>query len=103
MLQIVKNNFWLIDFSISAAILCIILLLYYKKYISNFVWLLFWAGVLTGFIWELTLTIIDALNLADIFVFNLQPPVHCIFIIISHSIWDGGLFIIGVAIIYIYF
>ena len=102
MLQILNDYFWLIDFSISVLILCIILVLYYKKYISYFIWLLFWIGVLTGFVWEITLTLIDVYNLAYIFIFSIQPPVHYIFIVISHSIWDGGLFIIGVGIIYIF-
>lgn len=102
MLQIVKDYFWIIDFSISLFILCVICVLYYKKYISYFIWLLFWAGVLTGFIWEITLTLIDVFNIANIFIFNLKPPVHYIFIVISHSLWDGSLFIIGVGIIYLF-
>lgn len=102
MIQIVKDYFWIIDFSISILILCFILFLYYKKYIAYFNWLLFWLGVLTGFIWEITLTLIDVYNIADIFFFNLQPPTHYVFIVVSHSIWDGGLFIIGVVVIYVF-
>ncbi|HOT44272.1 MAG TPA: hypothetical protein PLC28_05250 [Spirochaetota bacterium] len=94
-MDFVKDNFYCIDFAIGATIPLAVLLLYTQKKISPFTWKLFWAGTLIGLTWEIPLSALDGLGIVDIFTFMTPPPAHFIVLIISHSFWDGGLFLAG--------
>ena len=59
---------------------------YKIKYINKFTWLLFWVGILLGLGWEIPLSIINA---------PLPLSIEIIILMITATIWDGGLFLIG--------
>jgi len=94
--NLLRQNFFLIDFAIGAAIPLTVLALYRAERISSFSWFLFWGGTAIGLIWEIPLSTLDGLGIVDIFHFITPPPAHFSIIIVSHSFWDGGLFLAGV-------
>jgi hypothetical protein len=98
-MSLLRNNFYLIDFAIGAAIPLIALALRRTGKISSFTWKLFWVGTLIGLTWEIPLSTLDGLGIVDIFRFMTPPPAHFVVIIISHSLWDGGLFLLGVGLV----
>jgi hypothetical protein len=87
------------DFAIGAAVPLGVTVLYAAKRISAFTWKLFWIGVAIGLTWEVPLSTLDGLGIVDIFSFAIPPPAHFIVIIISHTFWDGGLFLAGVLLV----
>ena len=95
MLDLLERNFYLIDFTIGAALPLTLLFLYLGKKISTFTWRIFWIGTAIGLTWEIPLSNLDGLGIVDVFTFITPPPAHFALIIISHSLWDGGLFLAG--------
>ena len=95
-MDMLRENFYVIDFAIGAAIPVTVMALYASKRLSEFTWKLFLTGTLIGLTWEIPLSTLDGLGIVDIFRFMTPPPAHFIVIIISHSFWDGGLFLAGV-------
>jgi len=98
-MELLYRNFFLIDFAIGAAIPLSVIALHAAKKISSFTWKLFWIGTIIGLTWEISLSTLDGLGIVNIFNFITPPPVHFIFIIISHSFWDGGIFLTGVGLV----
>ncbi|UCC18386.1 MAG: hypothetical protein JSV62_09740 [Promethearchaeota archaeon] len=74
--------------------------LYGTKKIDKFIWYLFWLGVILGLSWEIALTIANLFSPFPPARFIIPPPLpfpySSVMIIITHSFWDGGLFLLGV-------
>lgn len=87
-------------------LICIFIYILYKtNKLKRFFWILFWVGFLLGLCWELPLSIANEISDFSPARFitppPLPPPFSTIVIIITHSFWDGGLFLLGVWFIYI--
>ncbi|PKL38416.1 MAG: hypothetical protein CVV44_11050 [Spirochaetae bacterium HGW-Spirochaetae-1] len=95
-MEFIGKNFFMIDFFIGAAVPVTVTVLYRVNKITRFTWHMFWIGCLIGLLWEIPLSTLDGLGVVDIFNFTSPPPVHFTVIIISHTLWDGGLFLLGV-------
>jgi hypothetical protein len=93
-------NFYWIDISIGLAIALVIILLYFFKRIQKFTWSLYWVGVLLGLAWELPLSLCNEFSLYPVANFLTPLPFHFSVIVVTHSLWDGGLFLVGVWLIY---
>jgi hypothetical protein len=95
--EAVRDNFYLFDFAIAAAVLLTVVLLRISRKLSRFHWILFWVGAALGLTWELGCNINMLLSEAyPVARFVTPPPVHFIFVVAAHSVWDGGLFLAGV-------
>lgn len=83
----------------------IVIILYNMKKIDKFIWYLFWIGFLLGLCWELPLSIANGISSFPPARFNtpvpLPTPFSTIIIIITHSLWDGGLFLLGVGFVHL--
>lgn len=99
MLNLLERNFYLVDFTIGAALPLTVTILFMLRKISPFTWRLFWIGTAIGLTWEIPLSTLDGLGIVDIFTFITPPPAHFSATIISHSFWDGGLFLAGVGLV----
>ena len=98
-MDMLREHFYVIDFAIGAAVPVTVTALYASRRLSAFTWKLFWIGTLIGLTWEIPLSTLDGLGIVDIFRFMTPPPAHFIVIIISHSFWDGGLFLAGIGLV----
>ena len=91
--------YWFVWF-VGIGICLIILVLYKTKKIDKFIFSLFWIGFLLGLCWELPLSIANEISLFPPARFISPVPLPCpfsvIMIVITHSFWDGGLFLLGV-------
>lgn len=86
---------------IAGILICLIVYILYKtNKIDKYIWHLFWIGFLLGLCWELPLSIANQVsNFPPARFITPTPspsPVSTIIIIITHSLWDGGLFLLGV-------
>jgi hypothetical protein len=96
-LDAIRNNFYLFDFIIAAAVLLTVVFLRVSGRLSRFHWILFWVGAILGLTWELGCNINMLLSEAyPVARFITPPPVHFGFVVAAHSLWDGGLFLAGV-------
>jgi hypothetical protein len=98
-MDLIREYFYYLDFAIGAAVPLTVIVLYASKIISPFTWKMFWIGTAIGLMWEMPLSTLDGLGIVDIFRFATPPPAHFIVIIISHTFWDGGLFLAGLIVV----
>ena len=87
-------------------LICLIVIILYKIHkIDKNIWYLFWIGFLLGLCWELPLSIANVISSFPparfITPVPLTVPFSTIIIIITHSLWDGGLFLLGVGFVYL--
>lgn len=93
--------FFLIDIAIAAAVLGFFTYMHFSRRFSPVVWYMFWIGVLIGATWEIGFYFLGPkFSSAPIYVFSTEPPFPSIVLHIAHCFWDGGLFMVGVALVY---
>ncbi len=100
-MDLFKVNFYWIDFAIGSAIPILVFFLYQKQYISKYMWALYWVGVLLGLTWEFPFSLLNEYSQNYPVARFIQPlPTHFMVIVVTHSFWDGGLFLLGMAFVY---
>jgi len=91
--------YWFV-WTLGILILIVIYYLYKIHKINRYYWVLFWLGFILGLIWEIPLIIANEISpfppASYIIPTPLPSPYLSIIIIITHSLWDGGLFLLGV-------
>jgi len=90
-----SEYFFLIDFVISAMICLIVLLLYIINRIEKSTWYLYWIGFCLGMCWEFTMVFCTETGIFAFYEYLMPLPTHFMVIVIAHSLWDGGLFLVG--------
>jgi hypothetical protein len=94
--------FFILDYLLAGLILIVVLILFLSKKINIYVFYLFLLGFLIGLIWEVPLGLARELEIPIATFSNSKPllpfPIHSII----HSLWDGGIFLVGVGCIWLY-
>ena len=96
-LELFRDYFFWIDFMIAGAAPLATYALYRLGKIDKYIWVLFWVGFCIGLTWEVPMQLVNNFfpeNAVHVEMRGL--PVHFSAIILAHSLWDGGLFILGV-------
>jgi hypothetical protein len=86
---------WIIGF-----LICIgVVILYKLNKVDMFIFKLFWIGCLIGMTWELPLSLANVFSIyppaSFITPLPISVPFSTLMIIITHSFWDGALFLLG--------
>ena len=93
--------FFLVDIVIAATVLGFFAYMHYSRRFSPIVWYMFCTGVLIGATWEIGFYVLGPrFSSAPIYVFSTEPPFPSIVLHIAHCFWDGGLFMVGVALVF---
>jgi hypothetical protein len=101
--------FYLLIWSIGIFIFLLMLMLYLTNQINNMIWYSFWIGFAIGMCWELPMSIANEFGICCSYPFPpatfsiptpLQGPLVVIIIAITHSFWDGDLFLLCCFFIY---
>jgi len=58
-------------------------------------WRLFWIGAALGLAWEIPIFLLSKLTAVPVIFWKTPPPVPFLVLMISHTLWDGGLFLAG--------
>ena len=99
MLDFFRAKFYWIDFTIGTLICIVVIVLYKIKRIEKLTWYLYWVGFILGLCWEVPMSIANEIGIYPFATFITPPPFpspfSMIVIIIIHSFWDGGLFLVG--------
>ncbi len=71
--------------------------LYRADKVGRLIWRLFWAGAAIGLTWEIPIFVLSAEGSEWATIQWLQPlPLHYSIFLLSHTLWDGALFLVGV-------
>ena len=93
--------FYYIDVAVAISMIVIVVVLYKLEKIDKFLFSLFWIGTLIGFTWEIPIFVVNEIGIYPFLQYLTPLPFHFIIIIISHSVWDGGLFLMGMGLVYL--
>ena len=96
LLDFFRTNFYWVDFTIAVIIIIVVIFLYKTKRLERSSWILYWIGVGLGLLWELPMSVANEIGIYPPAMFLNPLPVHFSVIVITHSLWDGGLFLAGV-------
>lgn len=93
-----RDWFYPIDFAVGIAAPLIVYALYRAGRVEHLYWLLFFAGFAIGLTWEVPMQLANETGLfSPVHAYTREPPAHFSVIIIMHSSWDGGIFLLGAA------
>ncbi len=88
--------FYHIDLIIGFSAPILVYVLYRLKKIRKFSWYIFWVGAAIGLTWEIPMFIGSAETTYFVTIETIRPyPYHYLIFMISHTLWDGGLFLMG--------
>ena len=91
-----QDYFFYLDLLIGFTAPIIVLILYKFKKINKISWLVFWIGAAIGLTWEIPMFVGSYENTFFVTLRTIRPyPFHYSIYMISHTFWDGGLFLIG--------
>ena len=99
MSNLLIEYFYLIDFALATLIFLTVLILYLTKRIQKFTWYLYWVGFGLGMIWEFSMVFLTEMGIFVFYIYHTPPPTHFMVTVITHSLWDGGIFLVGYALI----
>lgn len=96
------NAFYIVDIIISLSILGFLAYMHYSRRFNPAVWYMFCVGALIGATWEIGFYFIGPeFSSAPIYIFHTEFPLPSIILHILHCFWDGGLFMVGVGLVYL--
>jgi len=102
MSDILRNNFYWFDLIIGYSAPFIVYILYYTKKVEKPIWHLFWMGAAIGLIWEVPIFVLSAEPAYFPIITYIRPqPINYLFFMVAHTLWDGGLFLIGLWFVYL--
>ena len=97
LLELFRSNFYWIDFAIGGLTPLAVYGLYRSGRIDRLAWILFWIGFGLGLTWEVPMSTLNEFSEAHAVARFIRPlPTHFSVLIVMHSFWDGGLFLLGV-------
>ncbi len=101
LIELFRSNFYWIDFTIGGLTPILVYVLYRTGRIDSFIWCLFWIGFALGLTWEVPMSVLNEYSETHAVARFIRPlPVNFWVLIIMHSFWDGGLFLLGVGLVY---
>ena len=100
MFGFLETYFWWIDLAIAVSVTAFagVGCRFWPR--GRFIHRLFWIGVAVGLTWEVPIFLSAVFADTPVIVLHSQPPVPPILLIVFHALWDGGLFLAGVAIVW---
>ncbi len=99
MLDLFQAAFWWLDLAIAAGVTLWVVVWCRGSARGRWIAKLFWLGVAIGTTWEVPLFLSNTFARDPVLVMLTPPPIHPLGLIVAHSLWDGGLFLGGVALV----
>lgn len=94
--------FLALDVIIAASIPMFVFYQYRKGRFSRAIWYMYWVGVAIGMIWEIGFySVGPEFSDKPAYLMLTELPFHPVLLPLLHTFWDGGLFIVGVWLIYL--
>ena len=91
-----QDMFYFLDLLVGFTAPILAYILYRTEKIDKFSWYVFWIGAVVGLTWEIPMFVGSYETNFFIPLETIRPyPFHYIIFLISHTLWDGMLFLIG--------
>lgn len=95
-------QFFALDIIIALSIPLFVFYHYRRGRFSRAIWYMYWVGVAIGMIWEIGFYLVGP-EFSDnpAYLILTELPFPLIVLPLVHTLWDGGLFLVGVWLIYL--
>ena len=100
LLLLLRQCFWWLDLAIAVGVTAFVVVGCRATAPGPWIRRLFWLGVAIGATWEVPLFVSNTWSDHPVLVMLSPPPVPPLVLIVFHSLWDGGLFLAGVALVW---
>jgi hypothetical protein len=97
--DLLKTWFWWLDLAIATWVTLWVVVFCRGTPRRRWIRRLFWLGAAIGLTWEVPLFLSTTFAGSPVIVMLSSPPIHPLGLIVAHALWDGGLFLAGVALI----
>ena len=95
-MSILQPIFYQLDLIIGFSAPILVYVLYRTKKIDKFSWYIFWIGAAIGLTWEIPMFVGSYETTFFVTLTTISPyPYHYLIFMVSHTLWDGGLFLLG--------
>ena len=99
----IKAYFYYADLIIGFSIPVCMYIIYRAGIARKKIWQFFWFGAGIGLLWEVPIFILSGQTTSTPIIRWITPlPVHYMIFMIAHTLWDGGLFLLGTWMVYIF-
>jgi hypothetical protein len=96
MVAFFKSSFYWLDLLVGFGSPILLLVLIRFKRIDRLNWRIFWLGAFIGALWEFPIFLLSKHSAIPIVAWIRPFPAHYLFYVLSHTLWDGALFLLGV-------
>ena len=97
MLQMFREAYYYLDLLVGFSSPLVFFLLFKTGRIEKFTWHCFWLGALVGLTWEIPIFVLSGESTSVPIVVWIRPLIaHYLVFMVSHTLWDGMLFVIGI-------
>jgi len=97
MLALFQSAYYVLDLLIGYGAPLVVFALYRTQRLDRWWWRLFWVGCALGLTWEIPMFVLSGEDTGLPLLHWVRPlPVHYLILMGSHTLWDGGLFLVGV-------
>lgn len=101
MFELFKEAYYYLDLLVGFSSPFLFYVLFKTGRIEKFTWHFFWVGVLVGLTWEIPIFVLSGESTSLPLVTWFRPLIaHYGVFMISHTLWDGLLFVIGIWLVY---
>jgi len=99
--ELFASAYYALDLIIGFGVPLLVLFLYRTGRMDRFVWRLFWIGCVIGLTWEIPMFMLSAHDTGLPVLRWVRPlPLPYPVFMVSHTLWDGGLFLAGLWCVY---
>jgi len=94
--DIIESCFYRADLAVGFGSPILLLVLRLRGRVRSLDWRLFWVGALIGMVWEVPIFVLTRHTSIPITAAIREFPFHYVVFMISHTLWDGAIFLAGV-------
>ena len=96
MRELFKNSYYWLDLLVGFGSPILLFTLYRLKKVDRLDWRLFWLGAFIGLFWEIPIFVLSGESSLPIVTWPRPFPFHYSVFMISHTLWDGAIFVVGI-------
>lgn len=96
MMELFQSSYYWLDLLVGYGSPVVLYVLYRRKLVAARDWRLFWLGALIGLTWEIPIFMLSAHAILPIVTWIRPFPTNYAIFMISHTLWDGAIFVVGV-------
>jgi len=94
--ELFKSSYYWLDLAVGFGSPVVLFALVRLGAVDRRNWRLFWLGACIGLVWEIPIFVLSKHTSLPIIHWIRELPAHYAVFLVSHTLWDGAIFVVGV-------